>query len=52
MSVDLKILSKTVGKSNSTAHKKDHTLQLGEIYTWKIRMVQHMKISQYNTPQE
>lgn len=51
MSVDLKILSKTLGKSNS-AHKKDHTSRLGEIYTWKIGMVQHMKISQFNTPHE
>ena len=50
MNINVKIL-KNINKPNSTIHNKAHMPQSNWIHSRTTSMVQHMQISQFDTPQ-
>lgn len=48
MKIDVKILNKILYKWNSTIHKKDQQPWSSGIYSRDVRIIQHLKIYQYN----
>ena len=52
MNTDFKILNKISANSNPTTHKKDRKPQPSETHPKFTRMVQHMQISQCDTPDQ
>ena len=45
-------ISTSISKLNPTPHKKDHTPQPSGIHPKFTRMVQHMHLSQWDTPHQ
>lgn len=49
MDIDAKIFN-NINKQNSAINEKNYTPQLSEVYSRDARLVQYLKINQYDPP--